>query len=83
MVIAQTLGRDWRNLVREADAKAKIQAIENDNKAIRDALVAKVGATATPGDRERALRELRNENPLFHDAIDRELVRMLQQNRPV
>ena len=83
MVIAQSLGPNWRTLVREDDAKAKIQAIEHSNQAIRDALVAKVGAGATPSQREQALKQLRDQNPLFNDEIDKQLVRLVQQSRPI
>jgi hypothetical protein len=83
MVIAQSLGPNFRNLISEADAKAVIQGIERANKAIRDTLVAKVGARPTDADRERALLELRRDNPLFLDGIDQKLLeRVAQLLRP-
>jgi hypothetical protein len=80
MTIYQTLG-DASMFVDEDDAKAEIKAIERGNRAIRDALKQKVRDNAadisTAQKRDEALQELRNENPLFRDAVDQALYRLL------
>jgi hypothetical protein len=81
--ILSTLGPD-APLVDEDVAKAKIQEIERANKAIRDALVAIVGADATPGKsnekkRDDALMKLKTDNPLFRVAVDDELFKLRDQ----
>lgn len=77
MVVVQTVGRNKADLIDPDDAKEAIRTIENENKAIRDALLIKVGPNITDEKREQALLELRTENPVFADAIERELNALL------
>jgi hypothetical protein len=79
MVITQSLGQNWRDLITEADAKAIIQGIEHDNKTIRAALVAKVGGSPTDAAREQALLELRRDNPLLRKGINETLLERVGQ----
>jgi hypothetical protein len=76
MVVFQAIGAA-ASFVDEAEAKAEIRKIEVANQAIRDALIAKVGANATEEQREEALQELQNENPLFHEAVRAKLFELV------
>ena len=81
MVVIQAVGDENAQLIDPDDAKAEIQKIEHANQAIRDGLLKKVGENRSPMDddqkREKALLELQAENPLFADAIEKELDRLL------
>lgn len=81
MVISQSVGDENAQLIDSDEAKSEIQKIEHANQAIRDALLKKVGQNTTQmteeEKREQALLDLRAENPLFADAIEIELNRLL------
>ena len=81
MVITQTVGEEKALLIDPDEGKAEIQKIEKANQAIRDALLKKVSENTAPMDddakREKALLDLRSENPLFADKIEIELNRLL------
>jgi hypothetical protein len=81
MVIVQAIGAA-ASFVDEDEAKTEIQEIEHDNQAIRDALVAKVGARASAAQRERALLELQEENPLFEEAVAAALFELVKKFLP-
>ena len=81
MVIVQAIGAA-ASFVDEDEAKAEIQEIEHDNQAIRDALVAKVGARASAVQRERALLELQEDNPLFEEAVAAALFELVKKFLP-
>jgi hypothetical protein len=79
MVISHAIGPRPVNTAR---AKEKIREIEHANKAFRDAVLNKINQNAAPniGDekkREKALREVQEENPSFHEAVKIELSKLL------
>lgn len=76
MVVFQAIG-PAASFVDEDDAKTEVQTIERANQAIRDALIAKVGVRASPAQREQALQDLMNENPLFHEAVRAKLFELV------
>jgi hypothetical protein len=80
MVIFSAVG-EASIFIRETVAKRAIRKIENDNGAIRAELLNKVqnNRARITGDekREQALLELRTENPLFGEAIDSAIRKLL------